>query len=150
MPQSFASITLHIVFSTKNRVPHLTSDVRPDIHHYVGGTIRGNHCAPLAVGGVADHIHLLVGWGREISVVEFVKVVKASSTRWAHDTIPALAGFSWQAGYGAFSVSHDRVDAVRRYIENQEEHHRTVSFQYEYREFLRKHNIEWDERYVWD
>lgn len=150
MPQSFAAVNLQIVFSTKQRFPFLTDAIRPRVFEYMGGTVRGNHCSPIAIGGVADHVHLLVGWGREIAIAEFVKIVKASATRWIHDTIPELTAFAWQAGYGAFSVSHDRVETVRKYVESQEEHHRGQSFQDEYRKMLTLHNIAWDERYVWD
>ena len=116
----------------------------------MGGTLRGIGCIPLIVGGMPDHIHLLIGMGREITIADVVKTTKASSSRWIHDTMPEMAGFAWQSGYGVFAVSQDRVPGVRAYIEHQEEHHRMKTFQEEYREFLEKHGIVWDERYVWD
>src|SRR5687767_3842947 len=97
-----------------------------------------------------DHVHLLVSMGRETCVADLVRLVKSNSSKWLHDTQPDLAHFAWQAGYGAFSVSHSQLEVVRHYIENQAEHHRQTTFQDEYRTFLRKHGIEWDERFVWD
>jgi len=116
----------------------------------MGGTLHGIGCIPLIVSGMPDHVHLLIGMGREISIADVVKTAKASSSRWIHDTMPAMAAFAWQAGYGAFAVSHDRVPRVREYIEHQEDHHRHKTFQEEYREFLTAHGIAPDERYVWD
>jgi REP element-mobilizing transposase RayT len=150
MPQSFASVTLHLVFSTKNRTPWLTDSIRERVWSYLGGTIRGYDCTPLTIGGIADHIHLLIGLGRAISIADLIQRIKSASTRWIHDSLPDLADFSWQRGYGAFSVSHDRVAAVKQYIDHQEEHHRVRTFQEEYREFLTVHGVSWDERYVWD
>jgi len=150
MPQSFASAHLHLVFSTKQRQPFLAPDIAPRIYEYIGGTLRGIGCAPLAINGMPDHVHLLIGMGREISIADILKTTKAASSRWVHDTIPELASFAWQSGYGAFSVSQDRVAGVRAYIERQAEHHLTKTFQVEYREFLSSHGIVWDERYLWD
>ena len=97
-----------------------------------------------------DHTHLLVSLSRDCSLAEVMRVVKSNSSRWVSDTFPDLAGFSWQAGYGAFAVSHSLIETVIRYIDRQAEHHAKLTFQDEYREFLRRHGIEWDERYVWD
>ena len=150
MPQSFAAAHLHFVFSTKHRHPFLSSAVASRIHEYLGGALLGIGCSPLAIGGMPDHVHLLIGMGRVISIADIVKTTKASSSRWIHDAMPELASFSWQSGYGVFAVSHDRIPAVRGYIERQEDHHRKKTFQEEYREFLSAHGIAWDERYVWD
>jgi putative transposase len=150
VPQSFAAVHLHVVFATKRREPTISPALAPHLHEYLGGTVRGSKNVPLAVGGMPDHVHLLVGLGREATVADLVRTVKAASSRWVHDAHPELAGFAWQAGYGAFAVSHDRLPAVGRYIANQAAHHATESFQDEYRRFLRLHGIEWDERYVWD
>ena len=150
MPQSFAAITLHVVFSTKHREPTITPDLADRLYGYLGGAARGAGSVLLTAGGRPDHVHLLIGLGREVAVAELVRVVKAASSRWVHDTFPDRGGFAWQSGYGAFAVSHDRRPAVRRYIAHQAEHHRGKTFQEEFREVLVAHEIEWDEEYVWD
>ena len=150
MPQSLASIHLHLVFSTKKREPWLTADHAQRVYDYIGGTLRGNGCVLIAAGGMPDHVHLLASVSRELSTSEVVKLVKSNSSRWIHDTFPKLANFAWRSGYGAFAVSFSNIPDVRRYIANQETHHAKHSFQDEFREFLRKHEIEWDEKYVWD
>ncbi len=99
---------------------------------------------------MADHVHLLVGLGRETSIAELVRLVKSNSSRWVHDTFPVHRDFAWQHGYGAFSVSRSHRDPVTHYIDTQAEHHKTLSYQDEFRELLRRHELEWDERYVWD
>jgi REP element-mobilizing transposase RayT len=149
MPQSFAAVHLHVIFSTKDRRPLITADIAPRLYKYLAGTASGNKCRVRTVGGVADHVHLLVSLGREIAIADLVRELKPGSSRWVHDTFPRMKGFAWQAGYGAFSVSVSMVDRVITYIENQAEHHRRLTFQDEYRAFLCKHGIEWDERYVW-
>ena len=150
MPQSFAAVHLHLVFSTKHRQPLLKPNVTARIYEYLSGTLREIGCKPLIIGGMPDHVHLLTGISRDTTFADLVRTAKASSSRWIHDTFAEMASFSWQSGYGVFAVSHDRVPAVRGYIERQEEHHRTKSFQEEYLEFLRAHGIVWDERYIWD
>jgi REP element-mobilizing transposase RayT len=150
MPQSLAAVYLHIVFSTKNREPCLTPDLSPRLHAYIGGIARGNKNLLLTSGGMPDHVHLLVSMGREQSTAELVGGIKSGSSRWVHDTFPDRRGFAWQAGYGAFSVGPTQLAVVRRYIETQEEHHATLTFQDEYRDFLRRYGISFDERYVWD
>jgi REP element-mobilizing transposase RayT len=150
MPQSFGSIHLHVVFSTKNREPLIAPALAPRLYDYIGGTLRGHKCALLDAGGMPDHAHLLVSMSREMSAAELVRVVKSNSSRWVHDTFPDLGGFAWQSGYGAFAVSYSQLGAVRAYIAGQEEHHRTRTFQDEFRAFLKAHDMEWDERYMWD
>jgi putative transposase len=150
MPQSLASIHLHLVFSTKNRQPWLTGPIAQQTYGYMGGTLRGNKCALLGAGGMPDHIHLLISLGREWITSAIVRLVKSNSSRWIHDTFPQLQLFAWQAGYGAFAVSFSKIPNVRAYIANQVNHHTNETFQDEFRDFLRKHEIEWDERYVWD
>lgn len=150
MPQSLAAVYLHVVFSTKNREPWLSDALAPRLYEYIGGVARGQGAAVVAAGGVADHIHVLASIGREVAIADLVRQVKASSSRWVHDTVPELKGIAWQAGYGAFSVSPSMVERVARYIAGQAEHHRTQSFQDEYRAILTKHGIAWSERYVWD
>jgi putative transposase len=151
MPQSLAQIYLHIVFSTKERRPCLHDAlVRDEVHNYLGGTCNNLDCPVLRVGGVADHVHILCRLGRSISVADLVRELKRESSKWLKTKGPDLADFHWQNGYGAFSISPGHVEAVRRYIETQEEHHRAVTFQDEFRRLLTKYGLEWDERYVWD
>jgi REP element-mobilizing transposase RayT len=150
MPQSFASLHYHIVFSTKNREHFLDCALQPRLYEYVGGTLRQHNGVLLAAGGMPDHIHLLVGLHREMSVADAVKLVKANSSKWIHESFPDRAAFAWQTGYGAFTVSYSNMEQVKRYIGGQEEHHRTRTFKEEFIAFLRRHNIEYDERYLWD
>jgi REP element-mobilizing transposase RayT len=150
MPQSFAALHYHIIFSTKNREPFLDRALQPRLYEYVGGILRNHNGALLAAGGMPDHVHLLVGLHREMSVAEGVKFVKGLSSEWIHDTFPDRRAFAWQAGYGAFTVSYSNRDQVKRYIDGQEEHHRTRTFQEEFVAFLQRHGIGYDERYLWD
>jgi REP element-mobilizing transposase RayT len=150
MPQSFASLSCHIVFSTKNRLPMIAPELQPRLFAYFGGILPEKKCVLLAAGGVEDHVHLLVSLGREVSVAEVVRLLKANSSKWLHETEPSLQAFAWQAGYGAFSVSQSNLDVVKHYLANQAEHHRGRTFQEEFLEFLRRHQIEYDERYLWD
>lgn len=151
MPQSLVQIYLHVVFSTKERKPHLTDvDSRRDLHAYLTGTCRNLDSPSIIVGGVEDHVHLLCRFGRTLSVADLVRELKRESSKWIKSEFPKLNRFQWQAGYGAFSVSPSHVDPLTRYIARQEEHHRKESFQDEFRRLLRKYGIEWDERYVWD
>ncbi len=151
MPQSLAQIYVHIVFSTKERRLFLQNQsIRAEAHKYLGGACNNLGCPVLCVGGVADHVHILCRLGRTTSVADLVKELKRDSSQWLKTKAPDLASFYWQNGYGAFSVSPGHVEALRAYIANQEEHHRTVSFQDEFRRLLTKYGLEWDERYVWD
>ena len=120
------------------------------MHAYLGGVSGRLDCTPVIVGGTEDHVHLLCRFARTITVADWVKELKRTSSQWAKTRGGDLVAFAWQAGYGAFTVSASNVEAVRSYFENQKEHHRVRTFQEEYRGFLRKHGIEWDERYVWD
>ena len=150
MPQSYACLHYHFVFSTKGRAPLLVAELRPRLFEYVGGVLRAHGGCLLAAGGVEDHVHLLAGLSRETAVAEALRLVKANSSKWLHDTGQVDPSFAWQAGYGAFTVSHSQLDVVRRYLAGQEEHHRRQTFQDEFRELLRRHGIEFDERYLWD
>jgi len=150
MPQSFGSLQVHLVFSTKGREPWIVPDIAQRLYDYIGGTLRGNKCTLLDAGGMPDHVHLLISMSREMSAADLARIVKSTSSKWIHDTFPNMAYFAWQAGYGAFSVSYSELGGVKRYIGNQAEHHRTMTFQDEFRLFLKKHDLEWDEKYVWD
>ncbi|MFL5328331.1 MAG: IS200/IS605 family transposase [Gemmataceae bacterium] len=148
MPQSLARIVVHLVFSTKNREPYLTTDLRTQMFKYLAGTLNGIECPTIAVDGVADHVHALFVLGRTWSPSNVVEELKKESSKWAKQNVHPH--FYWQNGYAAFSVSPSNVAQVRTYIETQEEHHRRMTFQDELRELLRRHEMEWDERYVWD
>jgi len=151
MSQSLAQIYLHIVFSTKDRRPFLQDPtLRDEAHNYLGGTCNNLGCPVLRVGGTADHVHILCRFGRSISVASLVMELKRESSKWVKTKSDRLADFYWQNGYGAFSVSPGHVEMLRTYIANQEEHHRTETFQDEFRRLLTKYGLEWDERYVWD
>lgn len=150
MPQSLSAVYIHLVFSTKHRQPFLRDEVlRTDLHAFLGGTSKTLQCPPLIVGGVEDHIHLLARFGRTITQADWVKELKRVSNLWLKEE-GGLTNFEWQAGYADFSVSQSNLDQVTSYIANQEEHHRKMSFQDEVRALLTKHEMEWDERYVWD
>ena len=150
MPQSLSRILIHLVFSTKNRVAVLTPGIQSELHPYLKGTLDGIDCPAIQVGGVEDHVHLLFGLARTRSIADVVETVKTSSSKWIKTKGREFTDFHWQAGYGAFSVSQSAVEAVIAYIQNQAEHHRSMSFQDEYRKLLRKYRVEFDERYVWD
>ena len=151
MPQSLSAVYLHLIFSTKNRVPWLRdSDFRAEVHAYLGSVSNQLDCPPIVIGGVEDHVHVVARLGRTISQAEWVKEIKRVSNSWIKKRDPELCDFKWQSGYGVFSVSASRLDAVKRYVLGQEEHHRHESFQDELRNFLREYEIEWDEKYVWE
>jgi putative transposase len=149
-PQSFGSLYFHLIFSTKHRAPMLVGDVPERLYAYIGGILRDEKGVLVAAGGMPDHVHLLVSLGRESSMSDALRQIKGSSSSWIHETFPDLSGFAWQVGYAAFSVSYSQIDSVKQYLATQAEHHRTVSFQDEFRTFLRKHDLAFDERYVWD
>lgn len=151
MPQSLAKVLVHGVFSTKDRQPYLTDpQLREEMHCLLGGILGKLGCQPVVVGGVEDHVHLLFAISRTIEIAEAVKELKRQSSLWIKDRDVGMAEFAWQSGYGAFSIGFSQIPTVREYILGQEEHHRKSSFQDEYRSLLRRYEIEFDERYVWD
>ena len=151
MPQSRARVVLHVVFSTKNRVPFLKEpELRARRHAYMAGGLQNIGCEPILINGVEDHVHLLYNLSRTMTIAGLVEEAKKSSSKWMKEQGAAYGDFYWQGGYGAFSVSQSNVEQVRAYIATQEEHHRKVSFQDEFRALCRKHGVEIDERYVWD
>ncbi|MCX7003558.1 MAG: IS200/IS605 family transposase [bacterium] len=150
MPQSLSFLLIHVVFSTKDRAPILGATIRPALHAYLATVARNTDCECYRVGGVADHVHLAVRFSRTITAADLVEELKTSSSKWLEMQTPDLAGFSWQRGYGAFSVGPANLDDLRRYIDNQEEHHRVHTFQEEYLAFLTKYGIQYEERFVWD
>ena len=151
MPQSLSAIYIHLVFSTKLRRPFLRDKtVRDNLHAQLGGISKTLECPPLLIGGVEDHVHLLCRFGRTITQAEWVKEIKRVSNLWLKGQGLDYRDFEWQGGYADFSVSRSNVEEVKRYIARQEEHHRKFTFQEELRALLRRHGIEFDERYVWD
>lgn len=151
MPQSLANVLVHIVFSTKERCALLQNpDLRAEMHRYLAGVTNTLACPAIIVGGAIDHVHVLASQSRTITLAEWVKEMKRASSLWAKKKNPQWSLFQWQAGYGAFSVSQSQKHRVQEYIRSQEEHHRKVSFQDELRHLLKKHNIVFDEQYVWD
>ena len=150
MAQSLASLHLHIVFSTKHRIEWIDDEVRPELHAYIAGTLRNIRCPAERINSVEDHVHILMQLHRTKAVADVLEGIKSSSSKWIKTIHERFADVQWQAGYGAFAVSSSNVGAVRTYIDVQREHHRARSFQNEYREMLRRHGVEYDEKYVWD
>jgi len=151
MPQSLVQIYLHIVFSTKHRQPFLAdAQLLQKLYAYMAGICENLSCPALLIGGVADHVHLLIRFSKTISVADFIRNLKRSSSIWIKETSPQMASFHWQNGYGAFSLSPSHIDELKHYIANQEKHHRTETFQDEFRRLCRKYGIEIDERHAWD
>ena len=149
MPHSYTNLLYHIVFSTKERAPSINNEIRPRLLAYLGGIARELNATLLAAGGTEDHVHLLLSLSSSLSVADALRVLKTNSSRWVHQKWPSQRRFAWQSGYGAFSVSQSVIDDVRRYIANQEEHHRRMTFQEEFIALLKRHGIEFDKRYLW-
>jgi putative transposase len=150
MPQSLSYLLVHIVFATKDRAPVLTPAIRPDLYAYLATVVRNLDCECFRVGGVADHIHLAIRISRIITIAEIVEKLKSSSSKWLKTQSQTVPDFAWQNGYGAFSVGPSDLNALLKYIDTQEEHHKKQTFQDEYRAFLNKYGVEFDERYIWD
>jgi REP element-mobilizing transposase RayT len=148
MPSTYTSLHAHLIFSTKERVPLIVKEWRDRLHAYLGGIVKGLQAVPLAIGGIDDHVHLLVGLKSSHRLDYFLRDVKADSSEWIHREL-GEEKFVWQKGYGAFSVCRSELAAVTAYILNQEEHHRRVNFQEEYIQLLKEYGVEYDERYLW-
>ena len=149
MPQSLANILIHSIFSTKNREPLLCEkELRQRTHAYLAEVLKSLQCPALIVGGVADHVHVLSQLAKTQSIANVIEHIKTSSSKWLKTQ--GVPSFGWQRGYGGFSVSQSHVASVVAYIENQEEHHRTMTFEDEFRLLLKRYRIAFDERYVWD
>lgn len=150
MPQSLSQLYAHLIFSTKDRLPFLKDDIRQRVHGYLAATIRDMGSPFVVVGGATDHVHILFDMGRIHAAKDFVEQIKRESSKFIKTLRPNLDSFYWQRGYAIFSVSRTHRESVSEYIQSQEEHHRVKSFQEEYREFLNRYGIEFDEQYVWD
>jgi putative transposase len=149
VPQTFTQLHLHIIFSTKHRAPLIHASIQDRLWKYLGGIVCGERGHPIEIGGIEDHIHLLVTTHQSIAVADFVRQIKSSSSAWFHEHFREIPLW-WQRGYAAFSVSHSAVPAVKKYIQNQVEHHKKMTFQDELRLILRKHGLEPDDEHMWD
>jgi REP element-mobilizing transposase RayT len=151
MPQSLARVIVHVVFSTKHHVPFLKNrELGSRLFAYMAGVLQQIGCEPILINGVADHVHVLSNLSRTVSIAEFVENAKKTTSKWIKEQSAEHRDFFWQGGYGSFSVSQSNVEEVRAYVAHQEVHHRTMSFNDEFRALCRKHGLEIDERYVWD
>lgn len=150
VPQSLANILIHLVFSTKDRRPLIRPPVEQELYAYLVGVCRGLGCPSHQIGGTEDHVHIFFSLSRTLSISGVVEEVKTSSSKWIKTKGPAYRQFAWQKGYGAFSIGQSSAAALRRYILNQRKRHGRVTFQDEFRDLLKKYNVEYDERYVWE
>ncbi len=150
MPQSLSSILIHLVFSTKNREPFISRAIEPELHPYMASIFRALKSPSLAIDGTTDHVHILLSLSRIMKIADVVEEVKTESSKWIKTKGREFRNFHWQKGYGAFSIGQSNLSQLKRYIRGQKEHHRRVTFQDEYRKFLKRYEIPYDERYVWD
>ena len=150
LAHTFTSLLYHLVFSTKNRAEQIDGGIAPDLRAYLGGIVRDIGGTPLRINGAADHVRLLVALPQTIAVADALRLIESNSSKWVHETWPQRQAFQWQSGYGAFTVSESRREAVTRYIATQEEHHRRATFREEFLALLKRHRIEYDPRYIWD
>jgi len=150
MPQSLTRLLAHIIFSTKDRIPCIGPEIRRELYPYSATVLANLQCPPIKIGGTGDHIHILCLMSKTITVAKLVEGIKVPTSRWLKTKGVAFGKFSWQNGYGAFSIGQSAVDRVEAYIAGQEEHHQRVSFKDEFRRFLKRYRVEYDERYVWD
>lgn len=148
MPGSYSQLLFHIVFATKNREPFIAPSLRERLYPYLGGIVRGERGTLLAIGGVADHIHLLMRWRADKALADLMRDLKSQSSLWVHETFPERRTFAWQEGYAAFSVSASAKERVVEYIVKQEEHHQARTFGEELRTLLDAHGVEYDAKYL--
>lgn len=150
MSQSLSSVLVHLVFSTKNRESFITPQIETELHPYMGTIFRELKSPSLAINGTTDHVHILFSMARVVTIADIVEEVKTSTSKWIKTKRREFRNFHWQRGYGAFSIGQSNVASLKRYIRDQKEHHRRVTFQDEYRKFLKAYGIGYDEKYVWD
>lgn len=150
MGQSLVNNYVHIIFSTKNREHLIQPPYEDELHSYLAGICKQSACTPIKIGGYTDHIHILCMLSQKIALMKLMEELKSHSSKWIKTKDERLKNFYWQSGYGAFSVNPTELDKVVAYIGNQHEHHKTKTFQDEYRAFLKKYNVQYDERYVWE
>ena len=150
MAHTFTNLLTHIIFSTKNRAPYINAALKSELFAYMGGIARELNGMALTINGMPDHVHLLVRLPPSISLSDFMRILKTNSSRWVHRKWPRWSEFAWQTGYGAFSVSRSAIEVVQRYIQDQEQHHKKLSFQEEIVAFLKRQGVEYDERFIWE
>ncbi|MCM4158750.1 IS200/IS605 family transposase [Antarcticibacterium flavum] len=150
MGQSLVKNYVHLIFSTKNRNPLIHPPVEGELYNYLGGICNQLECQAVQVGGYLDHVHILCMLSKKITLMKLIEELKSHSSKWIKTKGVGYQNFYWQSGYGAFSVSPSEIDKIITYITNQHEHHRKKTFQEEYRDFLKRYNVDYDERYVWD
>ena len=150
MAHTFSNLQTHVIFSTKDRVPNIQPQWKADLFSYMGGIICELDGKAITINGTSDHVHLLLWMPPALSIAEALRVLKTNSSRWVHRKLGRERRFAWQIGYGAFSVSHSNMPAVVKYIRAQETHHRRVSFQEEFVAFLKRNDVHYDERYIWE
>jgi REP element-mobilizing transposase RayT len=146
---SYISSLFHCVFSTKDRGKIIVPELQERLWPYMGGIAHANGLKALAIGGIEDHVHILLSLPSTLAVAKAIQLIKGNSSKWMHDTFPHMSHFAWQVGYGAFSIGISQIAATVTYIQNQQKHHRRKTFQEEFVSFLKKHNIEYDPRFVW-
>ena len=149
MSHTYSNLLTHVVFSTHERAPYIADAIRDDLYAYMGGIVRELRGTAIVIGGTNDHVHMLLRLPCEMAIADCLRLVKTNSSRWVHEKWPERRTFAWQTGYGAFSVSESGYSRVVEYIRGQEGHHRKMSFRDEFILLLRKHGIEFDERYLW-
>jgi putative transposase len=150
MSQSLVKNYVHLIFSTKHRQPLIIESIENELFNYLGGVCKDLECQPIIVGGYLDHVHILCMLSKKIALMKLLQEIKQNSSKWIKTKDETLHNFYWQDGYGAFSISPANVDIVANYIATQKKHHKIHNFQDEYRGFLNKNKIEYDEKYVWD
>lgn len=150
MSGTYSQILLHIVFSTRHRKPWITAEIAERLYPYIGGVVRAEKGVLYGIGGVEDHVHMYLRWRPDAAVSDLMRTVKSRSSKWVHDTFHALGAFAWQEGYSVFTVSKSQEEAVRKYIAGQHDHHKREDFKVEVLRMLRLHEIEFNERYVFD
>lgn len=147
---TFSNLLFHIIYSTKYRKPTIRTEWKDDLYGYIGGIVRDQKGTLLKIGGVEDHVHLLVQLSPTIAISDVMRKIKSNSSKWINERSGVTRKFEWQSGYAAFSVSESRMPAVAEYIANQAEHHQTKTFEEEFLAILMKHNIEFDMRYIFE
>jgi putative transposase len=150
MGHTYTNLLTHMIFSTKERRPFLDAPLKKKLFPYLGGIIRNLKGSALAINGPTDHVHILMALPPTIAIADAASKIKSNSSGWVHDEYKLCPQFKWQVGYGGFSVSESNVEAVKKYIADQEEHHKTMTFKEEFVAFLKKNKIKYDDRYIWD
>jgi putative transposase len=150
MAQSLANVLIHIIFSTKNRFPFIKANIENELYPYLASICKACKSSAHQIGGTEDHVHIVCSLSRTIAIADLLEKIKKSSSKWIKTKGSGYTRFAWQNGYGAFSIGQSQLPVVKRYIAGQKEHHRKKTFQEEFREFLQKYQIQFDERYVWD